>query len=660
MRKFYITTPIYYVNAEPHIGSSYTTIMGDIIARYKRMMGYDVFYLTGTDEHGQKIEQAARQKGIEPKQLCDELAGKFKQLWKDLDITNDYFVRTTDESHVRTVQYFVSKMLENGDLYKGTYEGWYCVPCETYWNEDELEIDEHGHKICPSCKREVQLIKEENYFFKLSKYNESLLKLFTENPEFVEPDFRRNEMLKILESGLKDLSITRTTLKWGIPMPDDPQHVIYVWVDALINYVSAIGYPDNLETFEKWWPADLHLIGKEINRFHSLIWPAMLMAVGLPLPKKVYAHGWLTINGQKISKSLGNAIDPREYMNKYGNDVVRYYLARDVMFGRDGDFSEENLIKRLNSDLANDYGNLLHRTLAMIKKHFDSKIPEIKTLEDIDRKLLKEYEETQRTYIELMEKYKITDAIDHLWQFISSLNKYFDETRPWTLAKEGKMERLGTVLAIVTENIMKVATLASPVMPNSSTEVYRRLSMEPVFTDRALEGWNNLKGKSIIHGEPLFKKMEKIESEKMSTGVDKMEKLNNKPEEEKKLEVKEISDSKTENVVTTEELLDIDTFKRVDLRVAKVLEAERVQKSEKLVKLQIDLGELGKRQIVAGIAQYYSPEELVGKLIIVVANLKPAKLMGIESRGMLLAAKKDGQLKLLTVSGDIEPGAKIS
>ncbi len=660
MRKFYITTPIYYVNAEPHIGSSYTTIMGDIIARYKRMMGYDVFYLTGTDEHGQKIEQAARQKGIEPKQLCDELAGKFKQLWKDLDITNDYFVRTTDESHVRTVQYFVSKMLENGDLYKGTYEGWYCVPCETYWNEDELEIDEHGHKICPSCKREVQLIKEENYFFKLSKYNESLLKLFTENPEFVEPDFRRNEMLKILESGLKDLSITRTTLKWGIPMPDDPQHVIYVWVDALINYVSAIGYPDNLETFEKWWPADLHLIGKEINRFHSLIWPAMLMAVGLPLPKKVYAHGWLTVNGQKISKSLGNAIDPREYMNKYGNDVVRYYLARDVMFGRDGDFSEENLIKRLNSDLANDYGNLLHRTLAMIKKHFDSKVPEIKTLEDIDRKLLKEYEETQRTYIEFMEKYKITDAIDHLWQFISSLNKYFDETRPWTLAKEGKMERLGTVLAIVTENIMKVATLASPVMPNSSTEVYRRLSMEPVFTDRALEGWNNLKGKSIIHGEPLFKKMEKIESEKMSTGVDKMEKLNNKPEEEKKLEVKEISDSKTENVVTTEELLDIDTFKRVDLRVAKVLEAERVQKSEKLVKLQIDLGELGKRQIVAGIAQYYSPEELVGKLIIVVANLKPAKLMGIESRGMLLAAKKDGQLKLLTVSGDIEPGAKIS
>jgi len=659
VKKFYITTPIYYVNAEPHIGSSYTTIMGDIIARYKRMMGYDVFYLTGTDEHGQKIEQAARQKGIEPKQLCDELAGKFKQLWKELGITNDYFVRTTDESHVKTVQYFVSKMLENGDLYKGTYEGWYCVPCETYWNEDELETDEHGHKLCPSCKREVQLIKEENYFFKLSKYNDALLKLFRENPEFVEPDFRRNEMLKILESGLKDLSITRTTLKWGIPMPDDPQHVVYVWVDALINYVSAIGYPDNPEMFEKWWPADLHLIGKEINRFHSLIWPAMLMSVGLALPKKIYAHGWLTVNGQKISKSLGNAIDPREYMNKYGNDVVRYYLARDVTFGRDGDFSEDNLINRLNSDLANDYGNLLHRTLAMIKKHFESKIPEIGTLENIDRKLLEEYEETQRIYIELMERYKITDALDRLWQFISSLNKYFDETKPWTLAKEGKMERLGTVLALVTENIMKVATLASPVMPNSSAEVYRRLSMEPVFTDRVLEGWNNLKGKSIIHGEPLFKKMEKVESEKMNMEVDKMEKQNNENIEPKE-EMKETSENKTENVLTAEELLDIDTFKKVDLRVAKIIEAERVQKSEKLVKLQIDLGELGKRQIVAGIAQYYSPEELVGRLIIVVANLKPAKLMGIESRGMLLAAKKDGQLKLLTVSGEIEPGAKIS
>lgn len=642
VKKFYITTPIYYVNAEPHIGSSYTTIVGDILARYKRLMGYEVFYLTGTDEHGQKIAQAAREKGVSPQELCDSLAEKFKELWKDLGITNDYFIRTTDEKHMKTVQYFVSKMKENGDIYKGTYEGWYCVPCETYWNEDELEHDEHGHNLCPSCKREVQLIKEENYFFRLSKYNDALLKHFLENPDFVEPDFRRNEMLKILESGLKDLSITRTTLKWGIPMPEDPEHVIYVWVDALINYVSAIGYPDDMEKFNKWWPADVHLIGKEINRFHSLIWPAMLMSVGLPLPKKVFAHGWLTVNGQKISKSLGNAIDPREYVKKYGNDVVRYYLVRDIVFGKDGDFSEDNLIKRLNSDLANDYGNLLHRTLAMIQKHFDSTVPGIAELEEIDKNLLEQYENVKNKFIELMDNYKITDALDTLWQFISSLNKYFDETKPWVLAKEGNKERLGTVLTIVTESILKVATFVAPVMPDSSKDVYRRLSITEEFNKDFLDGWNILKGKTIIHGEPLFKKFEKKEE---------------KPE---KQEVKKMEQKQPENVVSMEELIDIDTFKKIDLRVAKILQAERVEKSEKLVKLQIDLGELGQRQIVAGIAQYYTPEELVGRTIIVVANLKPAKLMGLESRGMLLAAKKEGKLTLLTVSSEIEPGAKIS
>lgn len=650
MKKFYITTPIYYVNAEPHIGSSYTTIIGDILARYKRLMGYEVFYLTGTDEHGQKIAQAAREKGLEPKELCDTLAKKFKELWKDLGITNDYFIRTTDENHEKTVQYFVSKMMENGDIYKGTYEGWYCVPCETYWNEEELEHDEHGHNICPSCKREVNLIREENYFFRLSKYNDALLKHFQENPDFVEPDFRRNEMLKILESGLKDLSITRTTLKWGIPMPNDPEHVIYVWVDALINYVSAIGYPNDMDKFNKWWPADVHLIGKEINRFHSLIWPAMLMSVGLPLPKKVFAHGWLTVNGQKISKSLGNAIDPREYVRKYGNDVVRYYLVRDIVFGKDGDFSEENLIKRLNSDLANDYGNLLHRTLAMIQKHFDSVIPGVGNLEEIDKKLIEDYDLVKNKFIELMDSYKITDALEVLWQFISQLNKYFDETKPWVLAKEGNKERLGTVLSLVTESIFKVATLVSPVMPDSSLEVYKRLSVNEKFDEKFLSGWNILKGNKIIHGEPLFKKFEKSER--------KEEEKTDKKQEVKGMDQKVTE--KQENVVTMEELIDIDTFKKIDLRVAKVIEAERVEKSEKLVKLQLDLGELGHRQIVAGIAKYYTPEQLVGRLIVVVANLKPAKLMGIESRGMLLAAKKDDKLTLLTVSSEIEPGAKIS
>ncbi|MFN3691395.1 MAG: methionine--tRNA ligase, partial [Fervidobacterium sp.] len=496
---------------------------------------------------------------------------------------------------------------------------------------------------------EVQLIKEENYFFKLSKYNDALLKHFQENPDFVEPDFRRNEMMKILESGLKDLSITRTTLKWGIPMPDDPEHVIYVWVDALINYVSAIGYPEDLEKFNKWWPADVHLIGKEINRFHSIIWPAMLMSVGLPLPKKIFAHGWLTVNGQKISKSLGNAIDPREYVKTYGNDVVRYYLIRDIMFGKDGDFSEENLIKRLNSDLANDYGNLLHRTLAMIQKHFDSQIPPILSLEDIDVALQREYETVKEKYQLLMDSYKITEAVDTLWQFVSYLNKYFDETKPWILAKEGKKERLGTVLALVTESILKVATIISPVMPESSREIYKRLSVESNFDCSFLDGWNNLTDKKIEHGEPLFKKFEKKELN---------QKVENKTEKTEKNIERNINDAT--NVTTIDELIDIDTFKKIDLRVAKILQAERVEKSEKLVKLQIDVGELGQRQIVAGISQYYKPEELVGKLIIIVANLKPAKLMGLESRGMLLAAKKDGKLTLLTVSSEIEPGAKIS
>ncbi|ODN30279.1 methionine--tRNA ligase [Fervidobacterium thailandense] len=650
---FYITTPIYYVNAEPHIGSSYTTIIGDIIARYKRLMGYEVFYLTGTDEHGQKIAQAAKEKGVEPQQLCDELAEKFKELWKDLQITNDYFIRTTDEYHMKTVQYFVQKMMENGDIYKGVYEGWYCVPCETYWNEDELEHDEHGRNLCPSCKREVQLLREENYFFKLSKYTEPLLKHFRENPDFVEPDFRRNEMIKILESGLKDLSITRTTLKWGIPMPNDPEHVIYVWVDALINYISAIGYPNDEERFKKWWPADVHLIGKEINRFHSIIWPAMLMSVGLPLPKKIYAHGWLTVNGQKISKSLGNAIDPREYVRKYGNDVVRYYLVRDIVFGKDGDFSEENLVKRLNSDLANDYGNLLHRTLAIVQKQFGSVMPGYAEFEDIDRKLMDEYENVKNEYLALMDSYKLTEALERLWNFIATLNKYFDETKPWVLAKEGKMERLGTVLRLVSECILKVATLVSPVMPNTSAEVYRRLGLEPSFSKEFLDGWDKLGGRRITHGEPLFKKIEKLEkvTPQPDVRVEKTEKAGERTVQQ--------GTPNLENVVTTD-LIDIDYFKKIDLRVGKVLEAERVEKSEKLVKLKVDLGELGVKQIVAGIAKYYQPEELVGKLIIVVANLKPAKLMGIESQGMLLAAKSGEKLILLTVSSEIDPGAKIS
>lgn len=642
MKKFYITTPIYYVNSEPHIGSAYTTIIGDIIARYKRLVGYDVFYLTGTDEHGQKILQAAKEKGVEPQQLCDELSEKFKKLWKDLNITNDYFIRTTDPEHVKTVQFFVSKMLENGDIYKGIYKGWYCVPCETYWNEEEIKYDENGKQICPSCGRPLNFVEEENYFFKLSKYTEPLLKHFKNNPDFVEPEFRKNEMLKILEGGLKDLSITRTTFNWGIPMPNDPKHVIYVWVDALINYVSAIGYGRDNETFNKWWPADVHLIGKEINRFHSIIWPAMLMSVGLPLPKKIFAHGWLTVNGQKISKSLGNAIDPREFVKKYGNDVIRYYLTRDIVFGKDGDFSEENLVQRLNSDLANDYGNLLHRTVAMIVKNFDSIIPEPEELLENDKVLIEHFKNLLNKYYSYMDTFKLTNALEEIWNYIGEINKYFDENKPWILAKEGNKKRLATVLYNSLEAILRVATLLIPFMPDSSNELYKRLSQDIKPSEVFERKWYVLKsGQKVTHGKPLFNKIDLKKFEKLAVN-----------EENKTLN--------KENTLEGVSLITFDEFKKIDLRIAEILEAEKINKSEKLLKLLIDLGELGKRQIVAGIAKYYEPNELIGKKIVVVANLKPAKLMGVESHGMLLAAKINEKLTLLTVDNDIEPGAKIS
>ncbi|MCD6545879.1 MAG: methionine--tRNA ligase [Thermotogae bacterium] len=637
--KFYVTTPIYYINAEPHIGSAYTTIIADIIARYKRFRGYDVFFLTGTDEHGQKVLNAAQEAGKSPQEFCDELAEKFKKLWEDLEITNDYFIRTTDELHMKVVQRFVEKIKENGDIYKGKYEGWYCVPCESFWNEDELG----ENKTCPSCGRKVRWVSEENYFFRLSKYNQRLLEIFQENPNFVEPDFRKNEMLRILEKGLKDISITRTSFKWGVPMPGDSDHVIYVWVDALINYVSAIGYTWDEEKFNRYWPADLHLIGKEINRFHSLIWPAMLMSVGLPLPKKIYAHGWLTFNGQKISKSLGNAIDPRVLVEKYGLDAIRYYLLREINFGKDGDFSEDNLIGRINADLANDLGNLLHRTTAMIAQNFDSKIPQPSKKESVDNQLILGSLETIQKFFENMDNLRFTQALEQLWQFISLSNKYIDLTEPWKLSKIAAKDRLATVLYNLAESLRIIATLLKPIMPRTSKEIYLRLGIAQEWeetNDKAVEKWGKLKpGMIVKHGKPLFPRIDIKKFEKITA---------TKFKEEVKMVTEEL------NIITIED------FSKVELRVGEVLEAEKIEKSEKLLKLKVDLGELGERQIVAGIAKHYSPEELIGKLIIVVANLKPAKLMGIESQGMLLAAKDGGKLKILTVDGSLKPGAKVS
>ncbi len=632
---FYVTTPIYYINSDPHIGSAYTTIVADVVARYKRLRGYDTFFLTGTDEHGQHVLRAAQKAGKDPKTFADELSQRFVKLWKELEITNDAFIRTTDVNHMKTVQKFFQIMYDKGDIYLGKYEGWYCVNCETFWTEKDL----NGEKICPTCHRPLEHIEEENYFFRLSKYTEPLLQHFKMHPDFVEPEFRKNEMLKILESGLEDVSISRTSFNWGIPIPFDSKHVVYVWFDALINYVSAIGYGRNEEMFEKYWPADVHFIGKEINRFHSLIWPAMLMSVGLPLPKKIFAHGWLTVNGEKISKSKGNAVDPRVLMKAYGIDALKYYLLRDIQFGHDGDFSEDNLITRINADLANDLGNLVHRTLAMISQNFE-KLPSPNEADTHDEELKELTEETIGKYFEFMDAFKFTQALESLWTLIRFGNKYIDLTEPWILAREGEKTRLATVLYNLSDVIRNVAIMVSPILTNTANEIFKRFNQENNIEKLA---WHEtVPDVEIKSGKPLFPRID----------TKKWEKVIKMPEEEK-IEEKKSEETNVKPGVTIED------FAKLDLRVAKIIKAERIPKSEKLIRLQLDVGE-EERQIVAGIGKVYTPESLIGREIIMIFNLKPAKLMGVVSNGMLMAAKDGEKLRLLTVDGYVEPGAKIS
>jgi methionyl-tRNA synthetase len=626
-----VTTPIYYVNSDPHIGSAYTTIVADVVARYKRMMKYDTFFLTGTDEHGQKIMRAAIESKKDPKAFVDELAGKFVKLWKDLGISNDLFIRTTDDYHVKTVQMIFQKMYDKGDIYLGKYEGWYCVHDETFWTEKDIGPE----KLCPVCHRPLEHVEEENYFFKLSKYTKPLLEYFNTHPDFVEPDFRKNEMLKILEGGLDDISVSRTSFTWGIPLPFDQKHVIYVWFDALVNYISAIGYGRDEQTFEKYWPADVHFVGKEINRFHSLIWPAMLMSAELPLPKKIFAHGWLTVNGEKISKSKGNAVDPRILVDAYGTDAVKYYLLRDIVFGNDGDFSEDNLIVRINADLANDLGNLVHRTIAMINQNFEV-LPSPKGEEKIDDDLKQILLKTLDDYFNYMNAFKFTEALTSIWELVRFSNKYIDVTEPWILARDKKdAERLGTVLYNLTDVIRNIAIILSPIMVNTGEEIAKRIDQKLDVDER---GWHKtIPGVRIKNGDPLFpridtsiwKKVIKMEEQK------ELKKVEEKPE------------------------ISLEDFTKIDLRVAKIVKAERVPKSEKLVKLILNIsGE--ERQIVAGIGATYTPESLIGREIIMIYNLKPAKLMGIDSNGMLLAAKDGEKLRILTVDGFVETGAKIS
>ncbi|WP_372996978.1 methionine--tRNA ligase [Lutispora sp.] len=641
-KTFYLTTPIYYPSDKLHIGHSYTTVAADAMARYKRLRGYDVMFLTGTDEHGQKIERIAREKGLSPIQYVDHIVAGIKELWEVMDISYDDFIRTTEKRHEEVVQKIFKKLYDQGDIYKSTYEGWYCTPCEAFWTERQLADGK-----CPDCSRDVELVKEESYFFRLSKYQDRLIKHIEENPEFIQPVSRQNEMLNnFLKPGLEDLCVSRTTFKWGIPVTFDQEHVIYVWIDALSNYITALGYlSGNDSKYREYWPADVHLVGKEIVRFHTIIWPAMLMALGEELPKQVFGHGWLILDGGKMSKSRGNVVDPKVLVGQYGLDAIRYFLLREVPFGADGNFSNEALIHRINSDLANDLGNLVSRTAAMIEKYFGGELPQADVCGDFDDDLRRIVLETPQKVNELMDKMQFNLALTEIWKTISRVNKYIDETMPWVLGKDpADKARLGTVLYNLAESIRIVSVLLRPFMTRTPEKIWSQLGIgEGSLTEwDSASKWGLLPAGSKVRKEDaIFPRVDiKVESAHDNSPVQQPKK---ESEEETAAESSYIS---------------IADFAKIDLRVAKVLKAEKIEGADKLLKLEVDAG--GEtRTVVSGIAKHYSPENLVGKEVILVANLKPVKLKGVESRGMILAASKGEELTLATIYGDIEPGAKV-
>lgn len=647
-KNFYLTTPIYYPNSNLHLGHTYTTIVADVLKKYKQAQGYDVFLTTGTDEHGQKLQESAIKAGKEPLEYIDPIVDSAKELWKTLDIDFDAFVRSTDKIHEKNVSDIFTKLYEKGEIYKGSYKGMYCVPCEAFWTESQLV---EGNK-CPDCGREVSESEEETYFFRLSKYQDKLLKLYEENPDFIQPESRKNEMISFINEGLTDLSVTRSSFDWGVRVPFDEKHIVYVWIDALSCYLTGVGYGTDEEKFNKYWPCDVHLIGKEIMRFHAIIWPSILMALDLPLPKKIFGHGWILFDDDKMSKSKGNIVYAEPIIERYGMDALRYFMLREFTFGQDGNFTYTKMLNRINSDLVNDLGNLVSRTVAMCEKYFGGIVPAQTELTDIDNDLIETAVTTRDRVAELMDKLNFSMALEEIWKLVRRTNKYIDETTPWTLIKEGQEDRLKTVIYNLLESIRIISGLIKPFMKETSSKINEQIG----YTDYSYEdltkfgllkvGTKVCKGKNLFDRLDVDKELEII-VEKNSELIEFRKKKNSGFNEEKEV------------VDEERELITIDDFAKVELKVGKIIDCQPHPKADRLLVSKIDIGD-EVRTIVSGIRKFYNEKDLIGKKVIVVTNLKPVNLRGVESNGMILAASDEENLSVLTVLNDVKEGSKVS